>query len=65
MQAEDLEVKESSELVSCGAKLKFEPYRDNEVHQKNIKIGEQISIVLKSDNIPEKSLSKQNKLCLD
>ena len=35
------------------------------MYQKNIKIGEQISILLKSDNIPEKSLSKQNKFCLD
>ena len=35
------------------------------MYQKNFKIGEQISILLKSDNIPEKSLSKQNKFCLD
>ena len=41
-------------LVSCGAKLKFELYRDNKVYQKNIKIRKQISILLKSDNIPEK-----------
>ena len=33
-------------LVSCGAKLKFELYRYNEVYQKNVKIGEQISILL-------------------
>ena len=52
-------------LVSCGAKLKFELQRDNEVYQKNVKIGEQISILLKSENIPEMSLSKQNKFCLD
>ena len=52
-------------LVSCGAKLKFELYRDNEVYQKNVDIGEQISILLKSENIREKSLSKQNKFCLD
>ena len=47
------------------ANLQFELYRDNEMYQKNVKFGEQISILLKSDNIPEKSLSKQNMLCLD
>ena len=52
-------------LMSCGSKLKFELYRDNEVYQKNIKIGEQISILSKSDNIPKKSLSRQNNFCLD
>ena len=56
---------EGNLLVSCGAKLKFELQRDNEVYQKNVKIGEQISILLKSENIPEMSLSKQNKFCLE
>ena len=66
VKAEDSEVEESGNLlVSCGAKLKFELQRDNEVYQKNVKIGEQISILLKSENIPEMSLSKQNKFCLD
>ena len=45
--------------MSCDAKL-----NDNEVYQKNVKIGEQISNLLKSDNIPWKSLSKQKKFCL-
>ena len=35
------------------------------MYQKSVKIGEQISILLISDNISEKSLSKQNKFCLD
>ena len=34
-------------------------YCDNEVYKKNVKIGEQISILLKSDKIPEKSLKKK------
>ena len=64
VKAEDSEIEESGNLlVSCGAKLKFELQRDNEVYQKNVKIGEQISILLKSENIPEMSLSKQNKFC--
>ena len=59
-------VEESSNLlVSFGAKLKFELHRDNEVYQKNVKIGEKISNLLKSYNIPEKSPSEQNKFCLD
>ena len=47
------------------ANIKLELHRDNEVYQKNVEIGRQISILLKSDNIPEKSLSRQNKFCLD
>ena len=34
-----------------------------EVYQKNVMIGEKISIL--SDNVPEKSLSKQNTFCLE
>ena len=52
-------------LLNDGANLKFELQRDDEVHQKNVDIGEQISILLKSENIREKSLSKRNKFCLD
>ena len=48
-----------------GVNIKLELHRDNEVYQKNVKIGKQISTLLKSDNIPEKSLSRQNKFCLD
>ena len=44
--------------MSCGAKLKFELYRDSKVYKKNVKFGEQILILLKSDSIPAKSLSK-------
>ena len=43
--------KHCKNLVSCDAKQKFELYRNNEVYQKNVKIGEQISILLKGDNI--------------
>ena len=40
VKAEDSEIEESGNLlVSCGAKLKFELQRDNEVYQKNVKIG--------------------------
>ena len=52
-------------LETCDVNLKLELHRDNEVYQKNVEIGRQISILLKSDNIPEKSLSRQNKFCLD
>ena len=54
------DVKTGDLLVSCDAKLEFELYRDNDVYQKNVKIGEQISILLKSDNIPE--IHYQNKI---
>ena len=66
VKAEDSEIEESGNLlVSCGAKLKFELQRDNEVYQKNVDIGEQISISLECENIREKSLSRQIKFCLD
>ena len=65
-QAEHCKGEETGDLlVSCGARLKFELQRDDEVYQKNVDIEEQISILLKSENIREKSLSKQNKFCLD
>ena len=39
-------------LLYDGAKLKFELQCDDEVYQKNIKIREQISILLENENIP-------------
>ena len=55
-QVEHCKNEETCDLpVSCDAKLKFKLYRDNEVYQKNVKTGEQISILLKSDNILLKS----------
>ena len=47
------------------ANLKFNLQHNDEVYQKNVNIGEQISILLESGNVREKSLSKQNKFCLD
>ena len=47
--------------MNDGANLRLELQRDMEVYQKNVMIREQISIVIKSGNIPEKSLSKQYK----
>ena len=37
----------------------------DKVHQKNIDIGEQISILLESENMRGKTQAKQNKFCLD
>ena len=51
--------------MSCGANLKFELYRENVMCQKNVKIREQTSILLKSDKTPKKLLTKLNKFCLD
>jgi len=66
VQAEGSEIGDSDDmLLNDSVNLKFELQRDNEVYQKNVKIGEQISILLKSENIPEMSLSKQNKFCLE
>ena len=66
VQAEGSEIGDSDDmLLNDSVNLKFELQSDNEVYQKNVKIGEQISILLKSENIPEMSLSKQNKFCLD
>ena len=52
-------------LENYSENLKFELHRDNKVYQKNVSIGEKISFLLRSENIPEKSLSRQNKFCLD
>ena len=46
-------------------KLEFEVQRDYEAYKKNVEIGRQISILLSSRGIVEKSLSKQNKYCLE
>ena len=50
---------------NMNVRLKFELVLGNEMYKKNVEIGKQISMILKSKNIPEKSLSKQNKFCLD
>ena len=66
VQAEGSEIDKSDDfLLNDGANLKFELQRDDEVYQKNVNIGEQISILLESENIREKSLSKRNKFCSD
>ena len=66
VKAEDCEIEEMDYApLTHDENLKFELHRNNEVYKKNVKIGEQISILLQSDNIPEQSLSKQNKFCLD
>ena len=51
--------------MPCNANLKSVLQRDDEVYQKNVDMGEQISILLENENIREESLSKQNKFCLD
>ena len=66
VKAKDSEIEELDHTpLHDGANLKLELQRDDEVYQKNVDIGEQISILLESENIREKSLSKQNKFCLD
>ena len=66
LQVEGSEIDESDYLLlNNGENLKFELKRNNEVYQKNTDIGEQNSMLLESEIIREKSLSKQNKLCLD
>ena len=63
---EGFKVKEQDDsLMPCNANLKSVLQRDDEVYQKNVDMGEQISILLENENIREKSLSKQNKFCLD
>ena len=47
------------------AKLEFELTNDKDAYWKNVKLGERISIVLSKGEIPEKSLSKQHKFCLE
>ena len=63
---EGCKVQELDDLeVTYTEDIEFELQRDNEVYQKNVDIGEQISISLECENIREKSLSRQIKFCLD
>ena len=66
VKAEDSEVEEFDYTpLTHHAILEFELQRDNEVYQRNVEIGGQISIILHRGIILEKSLSKQNKFCLE
>ena len=66
LQAEGCKVEELNNLlVTYTANLNFELQHDSEMYQKNVNIGEQISILLESENIWKKSLSKQNNFYLD
>ena len=66
VKAEDSEIEELDYTpLTHYTKLEFELQRDNEVYKKNVEIGEQISIILHRGIILEKSLSKQNKFCLE
>ena len=47
------------------ASLEYELVRDNETYTKKLEIGRQVSVVLLSGNITEKSLSRHNKFCLE
>ena len=47
------------------AKLVFELQRNRDLYIKNVDIGRQVSIVLTNGDIPEESLSKEHKFCLD
>ena len=53
------------EFGNVDAKLVFELQRDRDVYVKNVDIGRQVAIVLSKGDIPEESLSKQNKFCLE
>ena len=66
VKVEDSEIEELNYTpLTHDAKLEFELQRDNEVYKKNVEIGEQISVILHRGIILEKSLSKQNKFCLE
>ena len=67
MNARDGELSKASEAnrLDVDASLEFELVRNKDAYLKNLSIGEQISLVLNSGKIPEKSLSKQHKFCLD
>ena len=54
-----------SEFDNVDAKLVFELQRNRDLYIKNVDIGRQVSIVLTNGDIPEESLSKEHKLCLD
>ena len=58
-------VVKSYDCKDVDAKLEFELQRDRDVYLKNANIGRQVAIVLRNGDIPEESLSKQNKFCLE
>ena len=58
-------VVKSNDCKDVDAKLEFELQRDRDIYLKNVDIGRQVAIVLRNGDIPEESLSKQNKFCLE
>jgi len=50
---------------NVNASLEYELVRDNETYTYQLEIGRQVSAVLRSGKIMEKSLSKHNKFCLE
>ena len=54
-----------SEFDNVDANLVFELQRNRDLYIKNVDIGRQVSIVLTNGDIPEESLSKEHKFCLD
>ena len=50
---------------NVNASLEYELVRDNETYTKKLEIGGQVSVILLSGKIMEKSLSKHNKFCLE
>ena len=54
-----------SEFDNVDAKLVFELQRNRDLYIKNVDTGRQVSIVLTNGDIPEESLSKEHKFCLD
>ena len=66
VKAKDSEIEELDYTpLTHDAELEFELQRVNEVYKKNVEVGEKISFILHRGIILEKSLSKQNKFCLD
>ena len=53
------------EFENVDAKLVFELQRNRDLYIKNVDTGRQVSIVLSNGDIPEESLSKEHKFCLD
>ena len=49
----------------CTRELMFDLQRDRDIYVKNVDIGRQVATILNNGDIPEKSLSIQNKFCLD
>ena len=58
-------VVKSNDCQDVDAKLEFKLQRDRDIYLKNVDIGRQVAIVLRNGDIPEESLSKQNKFCLE